>query len=162
MVFSLFLSLTNARINPPGRTTATISSVCPKCGIAKSGKRSCCGRGGSWFKTCGGADNTRFRHTWYEGMHACKARRQSRTAVGQQENTVKQKRIGSSHGAATVNSKGVVITADNVSTSTSTINIETRTTTIPSASTSVTFQGYEGLLNIALRINLLAIIVFQY
>ena len=143
--------------------TTTSSRVCRKCGtIGKSGKMSCCALGGSWFKNCGGAGNARLQHTWYEGIHACKARIQSRTAVGQQENTVKQKRIGSSHGAATVNSKGVVITADNVSTSTSTINIETRTTTIPSASTSVTFQGYQSLLNIELRINLLAIIVFQY
>ena len=138
-------------------TTTIAVSVCPGCGsIKKSGKLSCCGRGGSWFNNCGGADNTGFRHTWYEGIHACKARRESRTALGQQENTVKQK------GADTVNSNGVVITADNVSTSTSTINIETRTTTIPSASTSVTFQGCESLLNIALHINLLSTITFQY
>merc|ERR1712203_897227 len=67
------------------RTTTTITSVCPKCGtIAKSGKSSCCGRGGSWFKNCGSAGNTKLEHTWHEGMHACTARRQSGMAVGQQ------------------------------------------------------------------------------
>merc|ERR1719506_1195424 len=74
------------------RTTTTISSVCSKCGIiAKSEKNSCCGRGGSWFKSCGGTGNTRLQHTWYEGTQACKARSRSRIAVGQQENTAQQK-----------------------------------------------------------------------
>ena len=45
---------------------------CLKCGIIKkSGKRSCCARGGAWFKNCGDADDTKFDHTWAEGIEAC-------------------------------------------------------------------------------------------
>ena len=62
-----------------------ISSECPRCGtIAKSGQMSCCGRGGSWFKSCGGAGNTKLHHTWYEGIQACKSRSsQSNTVIAQ-------------------------------------------------------------------------------
>ena len=49
------------------------SSVCTKCGTAKkSGKRSCCARGGAWFENCGDAGNTKFDHTWAEGIRVCK------------------------------------------------------------------------------------------
>ena len=49
------------------------SSVCPKCGnIKKSGKSSCCARGGSWFQNCGDAGDDNFGHTWLEGTLACK------------------------------------------------------------------------------------------
>merc|ERR1712032_1386329 len=76
------------------RTTAITVSVCLRCGtIAKSGKPSCCGRGGSWFKNCGGGGNTKLQHSWYEGMQACKRRPHSRTAAGQQENAAQQKGI---------------------------------------------------------------------
>ena len=52
----------------------SISSKCPECGsINKSGKLSCCARGGAWFKKCGDAGNTNFDHTWAEGIEACKA-----------------------------------------------------------------------------------------
>merc|ERR1712032_1145875 len=72
---------------------------------------SCCARGGSWFKTCGGDGHARLQHTWYEGIDACKARTRSSTAVGQQANAAQQKGIGSSHGAGKVNSKGVITAA---------------------------------------------------
>ena len=101
-------------INPPARTTMTVSSVCPKCGtIAKSGKMSCCGRGGSWFKNCGGAGNgnTRLHHTWYEGIQSCTARTQSRTADGQQGNAAQRKRIGYFYGADKANSTGLITAA---------------------------------------------------
>mgnify|MGYP003341261771 CR=1 FL=1 len=50
-----------------------ISSICHKCGIvAKSGKVSCCGRGGSWFGKCGRAGNGKVAFTWYEGVQTCK------------------------------------------------------------------------------------------
>ena len=50
-----------------------MSSWCRKCGIMKkSGRSSCCGRGGSWFSKCGGAHNPNFEHTWFEGIRACK------------------------------------------------------------------------------------------
>jgi len=50
-------------------TTTTLSSVCPKCGITKFGKRSCCARGGSWFGKCG---DSKVFHTWVEGLESCK------------------------------------------------------------------------------------------
>ena len=58
----------------PTMLSATSSSnECLQCGIArKSGKRSCCAHGGSWFKNCGDADDTKFDHTWAEGVQACK------------------------------------------------------------------------------------------
>ena len=62
-----------------------ISLVCPQCGIiAKSGKLSCCGRGGSWFGNCGVAGEAKLGHEWSEGFQACKAQSQSETVVGQQ------------------------------------------------------------------------------
>merc|ERR1719331_2156355 len=81
------------------RTTTTISSVCPKCvTIAKSGKMSCCARGDSWFKNCGGDGHTRLQHTWYEGIKVCKAPTQSRTVIGQYQHGAQQKGVDSSHG----------------------------------------------------------------
>ena len=60
----------------------TVSPVCVKCGIIKkSGKSSCCGRGGSWFRNCGGV--AKLRHTWYEGIQSCKARPQLKPATEQ-------------------------------------------------------------------------------
>ena len=45
---------------------------CPKCGnVSKSRKRSCCAHGGAWFKNCGDTGDTKFDHTWTEGMQAC-------------------------------------------------------------------------------------------
>ena len=66
-------------------TTTSTSSTCLECGtIQKSGKLSCCARGGSWFGNCGSAANANDRgHTWYDGIRACKAR-QSKAAVYQQ------------------------------------------------------------------------------
>ena len=65
----------------------SVSPVCLKCGIIKkSGKTSCCGRGGSWFTNCGGAGVSKLRHTWYEGIQTCKARSQSKTIIVQYSN----------------------------------------------------------------------------
>ena len=48
------------------------SNGCVKCGMSKkSGKRSCCARGGAWFKNCGDAGDKKFDHTWVEGIQAC-------------------------------------------------------------------------------------------
>ena len=53
-------------------STPRLSDRCVKCGIyKKSGKRSCCARGGDWFKNCGDAGDTKFDHTWIEGVRAC-------------------------------------------------------------------------------------------
>ena len=90
--FSLFVSWP-IHIKTPAGTTTTIA-VCPRCGtIGKSGKPSCCGRGGAWFKNCGGAGNAELDHSWFEGIQACKARSQSKTAFGQQLNADQQKDI---------------------------------------------------------------------
>ena len=54
--------------------SAIISVACPKCGtIKKSGRRSCCARGGAWFKNCGDGDDTNYDHTWAEGINSCKS-----------------------------------------------------------------------------------------
>ena len=97
-------------IKTPADTTATIAvSVCPRCGtIGKSGKPSCCGRGGAWFKNCGGAGNAKLDHSWYEGIQACKARSQSKTVVGNQLNGAQQKGIDSSQGADRTNAKSII------------------------------------------------------
>ena len=85
------------------------TSVCPKCGIiAKSGKSSCCGRGGSWFKNCGGSGNTKLQHTWNEGIQACKARSQSTTNIRQQINDAQERIIDSSQGDSMANDKAVI------------------------------------------------------
>ena len=61
-----------------------INSACPECGmIPKSGKASCCGRGGSWFGSCGSAGNAHLGHTWHEGIQVCKGR-QFQAVAGQQ------------------------------------------------------------------------------
>merc|ERR1712224_1191878 len=91
-------------------TTTTTRSVCPKCGtIGKSGKMSCCGRGGSWFRNCGSAGNSNLEHTWFEGIRACKTRSRSNTVIGQQLNAAQQ--INSSPGAGMVDSNATIATA---------------------------------------------------
>ena len=96
----------------------TAVSVCLRCGtIGKFGKMSCCGRGGSWFKSCGGAGNTKRQHTWHEGIQACKARSQSNTVIAQQLNVAQQKDKHSSQGVDMTNDKAV--SANTVSEATS-------------------------------------------
>ena len=93
---------------PPVTTTTIASSICPKCGIIKrSGKSSCCGHGGSWFKLCGGTGNTNVHYTWHEGIQACKARSQTKKAIAQQVNAAQQKGNHPSNDADIVNSKSV-------------------------------------------------------
>ena len=50
-----------------------VDNGCVECGTSKkSGKRSCCARGGAWFRNCGDVGDRRFDHTWVEGIQACK------------------------------------------------------------------------------------------
>ena len=94
----------------PAAPATTISSVCFKCAtIGKSGKRTCCGRGGSWFRNCGSAGNAKLHHTWYEGIRACKILAQSKTAISHQLNADQEKGIASSDDAVT-HTKGVLTT----------------------------------------------------
>ena len=105
MAFSLGC-LTNAPIHPPAVSQTIGSPACPKCGtIQKSGKASCCAPGGSWFKNCGGSGNTKLGHTWYEGIHVCKARLQSKTAVGQESGAAHQKTKHFSNDSDAINSR---------------------------------------------------------
>ena len=92
--------------------TTTISSACLTCGaIKKSGKLSCCARGGSWFGNCGATGNTKFQYSWYEGIQACKAR-QPKTVMGQQLNSVQQNSNNSSHDNSDImNSKTAIVIA---------------------------------------------------
>ena len=87
----------------PAETAAIADAVCPRCGtIEKSGKMSCCGRGGSWFKHCGGGGNTKLHHTWSEGIQACNARSQSNTGVGEELNAGRQQVNDVSQGSAVI------------------------------------------------------------
>ena len=77
----------------------TVGSACPKCGITtKSGKISCCGRGGSWFGDCGSGGDTKFGHTWYDGLQSCRAWSESKAVIVQQLHEAEQQRDGSSEG----------------------------------------------------------------
>ena len=85
-------------------------SVCSKCGnIGRSGKSSCCGRGGSWFGNCGSADNTKVEHRWYEGLEACKTRTQLKTVSGVESNAGEQRNTHNDVGIE--NSKAVIVAA---------------------------------------------------
>ena len=39
--------------------------------IKNSDKLSCCSRGATWFKNCGDLGDTKFDHTWADGIGAC-------------------------------------------------------------------------------------------
>ena len=84
----------------------TISVVCSTCGtINKSGKMSCCGRGGSWFRKCGTSGNTKLHHTWHEGIKACNTWVHSKTTI----DAVEQKRNDFYNGAGTAISTVVTV-----------------------------------------------------
>merc|ERR1712025_496443 len=75
----------------PTDTTTIVASGCLACGtIQKSGKLSCCARGGSWFGDCGATRNAKVKHTWYEGIQACKERQHKTAVLAQQRNEVQQ------------------------------------------------------------------------
>ena len=69
------LTITFCLTETPTTTSLTGISArngCAKCAAAKkSGKLSCCARGGAWFKKCGDIGDIKFDHTWAEGMQAC-------------------------------------------------------------------------------------------
>ena len=78
--------------------TTVITAICTECGkIQKSGKLSCCSRGGSWFGHCGSIGNAHFSHAWYEGVRVCKAR-QFRTELEMQQHASQPKSNSSSDG----------------------------------------------------------------
>ena len=151
ILFLLFLCLINIRKTTPARTTRTISSVCSKCGIiAKSGKNSCCGRGGSWFKNCGSAGNAQLAHTWYEGIRACGTRAQFEAASSQ------QKSMGSSNGTDMLNSRVVMMVVKPLTPTP--VNTSISLSTAKSARTFATNDTVTT--NITVYISLLIIIVW--
>ena len=64
-----------AAITPATTTTATARVLaCPKCRTVKrSGKLSCCARGGAWFGKCGDPGDSEYAYTWLEGIEACES-----------------------------------------------------------------------------------------
>ena len=158
---------------PAGTTTTIAVSVCPRCGtIAKSGKPSCCGRGGSWFKNCGGGGNTKYPHTWYGGIQACRARSQSKRVMDKQLNAAQQKEAGSSQGAGmdthkavTMATKTFTFTSVNSSArmsedSTTSTDTSMTSPTDSSITTSMITEGFVNILEITVHINLWFIIAF--
>ena len=76
--------------------TMSTGPVCPECGIIKkSGRMSCCGRGGSWFGNCGNTGSAILGRTWHEGIRVCQAR-QFQAVKGQQLNAAQSKPNASS------------------------------------------------------------------
>ena len=72
VVSFILCSRVYSRTKVPTMSSLSAVSECVKCGTTrKSGKRSCCARGGNWFKNCGDAGDTKFDHTWSEGIRAC-------------------------------------------------------------------------------------------
>ena len=139
--------------------TTIIRSTCPKCGIIeKSGRSSCCGRGGSWFGHCGGAGNTQFLYTWQEGIQLCKSLAQFKITIGQQRGVAQRKGLSSSNGDPTP-----IFASANTAITKSVVNISTHTLMIApvrtSVSTSITAQGCELLLKMAAHISLVLIII---
>merc|ERR1712025_328882 len=70
----------------PTVETTVVASGCLTCGvIQKSGKLSCCARGGSWFGDCAATANAKVKHTWYEGIQSCKGRKSKTVVLAQQQ-----------------------------------------------------------------------------
>ena len=142
----------------PAATTTTINSVCPKCGIiAKSGKISCCGRGGSWFKNCGSAGNVKLDHTWYEGIRACKARAQSKRAIGQQLNADHQQNIDSSNTSA----NGIITKSTRMSMVGKSTHVLMTAPVHTPADTSIAARGCGTLSNVAFHTVFLLVMIIQ-
>ena len=55
-------------------TTTQTHGPCTRCGSAYPYGigLSCCHRGGSWYHDCGDPGDSRFQHTWDDGIEVCK------------------------------------------------------------------------------------------
>ena len=84
-VVSGVISVSHLPTEPRAETSPSVkirSVRCSKCGTTKkSGKHSCCARGGSWFKNCGDDGDAYFDHTWAEGIQACKGFRSANSVT---------------------------------------------------------------------------------
>ena len=102
------MSFNNARKTPLA-TTRTVSLVCPKCGIIKkSGKKSCCGRDGSWFGKCGAAGKAKLPYKWSDGLLACEARSQFNKFIGEQVHGAQSQSNHHSDDTGSAHSKAVI------------------------------------------------------
>ena len=132
-------------------TTTPSGSVCPECGtIQKSGKASCCARGGSWFGHCGSAGGAKVVHTWVEGIRACEVQ-QVRVVVGQQLHTSKYKRNASTDYASFLfigmkSKRDVPPDNPMIAQSMGNTSADTMTSSHASASASIARREYESLL----------------
>ena len=75
----------------PKNTSVSVpsSKVCPQCGTnKKTGKRTCCGHGGSWFNDCGDVGDSTFKHTWGEGAQACQSLKLVQSVLSREESTL--------------------------------------------------------------------------
>ena len=81
---------------------------------------SCCGRGGSWFGTCGRDGNSNLEHTWSAGIWACKPRDQSKTVIGYHLSGMEffNSTSGTNSKSVITAAKTVTFAPDNVSTPT--------------------------------------------
>ena len=129
-------------------TTTLAVSVCPRCGtIAKSGKMSCCGRGGSWFKNCGGLAKMKLQHTWHEGIQICKSKSGPKRFAAQKLNIDQQQDTDSFQGGDMTHYKEVkTFTFTSVNTSMSESANTFVTSSTPVIITSVTAKKCVNLL----------------
>jgi len=116
----------------PTAAKPIVASGCLECGtIQKSGKLSCCARGGSWFGDCAATANAKVKHTWYEGIQACKERQHKTAVMGQQRNEVQQHSNASSGdgdaGNVTNSSTDIMATASDTAPS----NVHVKAPVIP-------------------------------
>merc|ERR1712032_808464 len=79
-----------AAVSPPTTPDIVTKPKCPKCGLSKAGKPTCCSKGGSWQGNCGSPGDAKFEHTWGEGIEVC-----ARRAVGVNEKIGMEMHTGS-------------------------------------------------------------------
>ena len=93
-------------------TTTSASSVCLKCGtVMKSGKSSCCGRGGSWFGRCTSARDANLTHTWYDGVRVCTAQRSQQVIQQRLQASLRRSDVSSDDDNMGTNSETVIADA---------------------------------------------------
>ena len=136
----------------PADTTTTTVYICRRCVIVgKLGRLSCCGRGGYWFNNCGRTRNSKFYHTWYEGIQACKEQSQSKTVIAQQRGVDSSQGVGiAKYGSGLLPTKYFAFTSasayteDNapITPAASTLMATTLTHTSPSSRGCVKLLGF--------------------
>ena len=179
---SVSLSLCFTNVHIPAAARKAIGSACFECGtIGKSGKTSCCGHGGTWFRNCGSVGSAKLDHTWVEGIQACKARSRSKRGIDQQRNSVYHNSIDYSNGTDLVISEALaaavqkfafadasITTLAKVSTTTSArmptippISLLMTGSVLTSVRTSIAAEGYDTILCCKFYIGLFLIIVIE-